>query len=89
MNPDAVVIVGGARTAMAEYAGTPGYGLLAGLSAIELGAHAARGALQRANVIPEQVSQVCFGNVLQSSVDALSVSYTHLPGLRRARSIAV
>jgi acetyl-CoA acetyltransferase family protein len=71
MNSDAVVIVGGARTAMAEYAGTPGYGLLAGLSAIELGAHAARGALQRANVIPEQVTQVCFGNVLQSSVDAL------------------
>ena len=39
-----LVIVGGARTAMAEYAGTPGFGLFQDISALELGAHAAKAA---------------------------------------------
>ena len=34
---DDLVILSGARTAMAEYVGTPGYGKLAGFSALELG----------------------------------------------------
>ena len=57
-----IVIVGGARTAMAEYSGTPGYGLLADLSAIELGAIAGKAALERSQVQPEQVDEVFFGN---------------------------
>jgi len=68
---DEIVIVGGARTAMAEYSGTPGYGLLASLSAIELGAIASTAALERSDVKPEQVDHVFFGNALQTSNDAI------------------
>jgi acetyl-CoA acetyltransferase family protein len=67
----AVVIVSGARTAMAEYSGTPGYGLLKDLSAIELGAIAAKAALERGGVSPEKIDHVVFGNALQTSNDAL------------------
>ncbi len=66
-----IVIVGGARTAMAEYSGTPGHGLLADLSAIELGAIASKAALERSEVQPDQVDQVFFGNALQTSNDAI------------------
>ncbi len=66
-----IVIVGGARTPMAEYSGTPGHGLLASLSAIELGAIASEAALKRSEVKPEQVDQVFFGNALQTSNDAI------------------
>ncbi|HTE05492.1 MAG TPA: acetyl-CoA C-acyltransferase, partial [Planctomycetota bacterium] len=65
------VILSGARTPMAEYVGTPGYGKLAGFSALELGAIAARAALQRSGVKPEQVDHVVMGNVLYTSPDAL------------------
>ncbi len=71
MTSHELVILGGARTAMAEYAGTPGYGKLAGHSALELGAIAGRAALQRTGVKPEQVDHVVFGNVLYTSQDAL------------------
>ncbi len=66
-----LVIVSGARTAMAEYSGTPGYGLLKDLSAIELGAIAARAALERAGVLADRVDHVIFGNAEQTSADAL------------------
>ena len=42
-----VVIVGGARTPMCEYVGTPGFGKFKDLSALELGAHATKAALER------------------------------------------
>jgi acetyl-CoA C-acetyltransferase/acetyl-CoA acyltransferase 2 len=42
-----VVIVGGARTPMCEYVGTPGYGKFKDVSAIDLAAHAAKSALER------------------------------------------
>ncbi len=66
-----IVILGGARTPMAEYSGTPGYGLFKDLSAIELGAIAVRAALERTAVKPEQVDQVFMGNALQTSADAI------------------
>ncbi|MHC4813448.1 MAG: acetyl-CoA C-acetyltransferase [Planctomycetota bacterium] len=66
-----IVIVAGARTAMAEYSGTPGHGLLAGLSAVELGAIAGKAALERSAVEPEQVDHVFMGNALQTNNDAL------------------
>jgi acetyl-CoA acyltransferase 2 len=66
-----IVIVGGARTPMAEYVGTPGFGKFKNISAIELGAHAAKAALARSKVAPESIDHVVFGNVLQSSLDAL------------------
>ena len=48
-----LVIVGGARTPMAEYSGTPGYGKLKGISAIDLAVHATKAALERAGVPAE------------------------------------
>ena len=50
-----LVIVGGARTAMTEYSGTPGYGLCADTGANQLGAHAITAALERAGVEDEGV----------------------------------
>src|SRR5215203_1628802 len=61
-----VFILGGARTPMAEYAGR-----LKDISALELGAIAARAALERTGVKPEIVDHVVFGNVLQTSADAV------------------
>ena len=66
-----IAIVGGARTPMCEYSGTPGYGKLKDLSAIELGAHAAKAALERAKLDPETIQHVVMGNALQTSADAL------------------
>ncbi len=65
------VILGGARTAMAEYLGTPGFGLFADVSAIELGAIATKAALERTGVAAEQIEQVFVGNAEQTSADAL------------------
>ncbi|HEX7879068.1 MAG TPA: acetyl-CoA C-acetyltransferase [Candidatus Eisenbacteria bacterium] len=71
-----VYLVAGARTPMCEYEsskrgdGKPG-GLLAGLSAIELGALAAKEALKRSGVEPSDIDQSIFGNALQTSNDAI------------------
>ncbi len=65
------VIVGTARTPMAEYAGTPGYGAFKDINAMELGAIAGKAALERAQVSPDQVDQVFMGNALQTSNDAI------------------
>ena len=65
MNKD-IFILGGARTPMAEYAGK-----LKDISAIELGAMAARAALTRTGFAPEAIDHVVFGNVLQTSSDAV------------------
>jgi acetyl-CoA acetyltransferase family protein len=51
---------------MAEYAGK-----LKDVSAIELGAIAARAALAKASLPPDSVQHVVFGNVLQTSSDAV------------------
>src|SRR6185503_14867985 len=65
MNNEAF-IVGGARTPMAEYTGA-----LKDVSALELGAIAARGAFQKTAVKPEWVDHAVVGNVLQTSADAI------------------
>ncbi len=64
--PD-VLILGGARTPMTEYV----TGGLRDVSALELGAIAARGAFARTGVKPEWIEHVVFGNVLQTSADAI------------------
>jgi acetyl-CoA acetyltransferase family protein len=56
---------------MAEYAGTPGFGRLRSVSAIDLAAHAARAALQRTGIDPSHVDQTFVGNALQTSRDAI------------------
>jgi acetyl-CoA acyltransferase 2 len=61
-----IYIVGGARTPMSEYTGK-----LKDFSALELGALAARAAMERSGVQPEAVEHVVFGNVLQTSADAV------------------
>src|SRR5687768_14067880 len=61
-----IFILGGARTPMADYTGK-----LKDFSAIELGAIAARAAMERTGVKPEDVDHVVFGNVLQTSSDAV------------------
>jgi len=71
MSKHDLVILGGARTPMAEYSGTPGFGKLAGFTALELGTIATKAALQRSDVKPDQVDHVVFGNVLYTSQDAL------------------
>lgn len=66
-----VVILEGARTPMAEYIGTPGFGKLAPLSALDLGSLATKEALKRAKVSPEEIDHVVMGNVMQTSADAI------------------
>ena len=61
-----IFILGGARTPMAEYTGK-----LKDVSALELGAIAARAAMERTGVAPANIDHVVFGNVLQTSADAV------------------
>jgi acetyl-CoA acetyltransferase family protein len=61
-----VVIVAGVRTGFGTFGGT-----LKDLSATELGAVAARGALARAGVPATDIDHVIFGNALQTSADAI------------------
>jgi len=61
-----VVIIAGARTPMARYTG-----VFSDVSAIDLGVHASKAAVQRAGVDPGEIDHVVFGNVLQTSSDAI------------------
>jgi acetyl-CoA acetyltransferase family protein len=61
-----VFIVDGARTPMIEYNGA-----FADTSAIELGALAGAEALRRSGFAPAEIDHVIFGNVLQTSGDAI------------------
>src|SRR3989441_11455707 len=61
-----VFIVGGVRTPMTEYVGA-----LKDVSALELGAIAARGTFNRTGVRPEWIDHAVVGNVLQTSADAI------------------
>lgn len=61
-----IVVLGGARTPFGTFMGS-----LKDVSAIELGAIAAGEALKRSGVDAKDVDQVVFGNVLQTSKDAI------------------
>ena len=56
-----VVIVSAARTAIGSFGGS-----LAAISAVDLGATAAKGAMERAGIKPEQIDEVIVGNVLSA-----------------------
>ena len=76
MSNQEIVIVSGARTPMAEWiGGKRGDGLaggaLAPVSALDLGAVAARAALERAGLPATEIDHVVMGNALQTSGDAL------------------
>ncbi|MBV9210210.1 MAG: acetyl-CoA C-acetyltransferase, partial [Acidobacteria bacterium] len=61
-----VFILGGKRTPMGEYVGA-----LKDISAIDLGAIAARGALEATQVSPAEIDHTIIGNALQTSGDAI------------------
>ncbi|MEH7226044.1 acetyl-CoA C-acetyltransferase [Bacillus sp. JJ1566] len=60
-----IVLVEGARTAFTEMSGS-----FRAISATDLGLEAAKGAIRKANINPEDIEQVVFANVQQSSKDA-------------------
>ena len=66
MFPTDVVIVAGARTPMARYTGA-----FSDVSAIDLAAHASKEAIRRSGANPAEFDHVIFGNVMQTSGDAL------------------
>jgi len=66
MFPTDVVIVAGARTAMSRYTGA-----FSDVSAIDLAAAASKEAIRRSNVDPADFDHAIFGNVMQTSADAL------------------
>ncbi|WP_035287616.1 acetyl-CoA C-acetyltransferase [Brevibacillus massiliensis] len=85
MNRQEVVLLDGARTAFTGFGGA-----FRDVTAIDLGAAAAREALKRSKVNPEEIDQVVFGNVIQSSNDAIYLGRhiglkagvpKHVPGL--------
>jgi acetyl-CoA acyltransferase 2 len=61
-----VLVLAGARTGFGSFGGT-----LKDLSAIELGAIAAQGALARSGLAAGEIDHVVFGNALQTSADAI------------------
>src|SRR3954463_5657248 len=61
-----VFILGGKRTPMGEYVGA-----LKDISAIDLGAIAARGALEATAVSADEIDHTVTGNALQTSGDAI------------------
>jgi acetyl-CoA acetyltransferase family protein len=66
MFPTDVVIVAGARTPMSRYTGA-----FSDVSAIDLAAHASKEAIRRSGVDPGEFDHAIFGNVMQTSADAL------------------
>jgi acetyl-CoA acetyltransferase family protein len=66
MTLPSVVFLSGVRTGFGAFGGT-----LRDVSATDLGVEAGRAALTRAAVPPERVDHVVFGNVLQTSADAI------------------
>ena len=64
-SPD-VVFLSGKRTPFGSFGGT-----LKGFTATDLGVHAASAALAEADVSPDAVDHVIFGNALQTSSDAI------------------
>ena len=61
-----VVIIDGARTAFTAFGGS-----FKDLSALDLGVAAAKAALERSGVSPEDVDHTIMGNAMQTSKDAL------------------
>src|SRR3954451_23280790 len=61
-----LVLVDGVRTPMAEYNGS-----FAEVSAIDLGAHAARALFAKTGIDPQEIDHTVVGNALQTSPDAI------------------
>jgi acetyl-CoA acyltransferase 2 len=76
-----VVFLAAKRTPFGTYGGS-----LKDLSATDLGVHAARAALAQAGISPERVDHVVFGNVAQTSSDAIYLA-RHI-GLRAGAPVS-
>jgi acetyl-CoA acyltransferase 2 len=61
-----IVLIGGCRTAFGSFGGS-----LKDFTATDLGVFAAKGALERSHIAPDEVEHVIFGNALQTSNDAI------------------
>ncbi len=59
-------ILSGVRTPFAKFMGS-----LSNVSAVQLAAHVTKGVLQKLDISPQEVEHVIFGNVLQTSSDAI------------------
>ncbi len=81
-NDNDVVILAGARTPFGNLGGA-----LADLTATDLGVEAAKAAIERSGVPTEQIDDVVFGNVIQTSADAIYLA-RHI-GLRVGLPIGV
>ena len=68
-----IVLIGGCRTAFGSFGGS-----LKDFTATDLGVFAAKGALERSHVAPEEVEHVIFGNALQTSNDAIYLALARL-----------
>lgn len=77
-----VVVIAGARTPFGNF-----NGVLAGLTATDLAVHAAEAAIARSGVPKERIDDVVFGNVMQTSGDAIYLA-RHV-GLRAGIPIGV
>ena len=66
LNNRDLVLVDGGRTPMAEYNGS-----FADVSAIDLGAHAARALFAKTGIDPQEIDHAVVGNALQTSPDAI------------------
>jgi acetyl-CoA acyltransferase 2 len=77
-----IVVLAGARTPFGNLGGS-----LADLSATDLAVAAASAAIERSGVPPESIDEVVFGNVIQSSADAIYLA-RHV-GLRAGLPVGV
>lgn len=82
LNDTDVVVIAGARTPFGNFGGT-----LAKLTATDLGVAAAEAAIERSGVPKEKIDEVVFGNVMQTSADAIYLA-RHI-GLRAGLGIGV
>lgn len=77
-----IVVVAGARTPFGNFGG-----VLAGFSATDLAVHAAQAAVERSGVPQDRIDDVVFGNVMQTSADAIYLA-RHV-GLRTGIPVGV
>ncbi|MGC2635196.1 MAG: beta-ketoacyl synthase N-terminal-like domain-containing protein, partial [Candidatus Cybelea sp.] len=82
MQDNDIVILAGARTPFGNLGGE-----LASLTATDLAVAAAQEAIERSGVRKEQIDEVVFGNVIQSSADAIYLA-RHV-GLRTGLPVGV
>ena len=77
-----IVLLAGARTPFGNFGG-----VLAGFTATDLAVHAAQAAIERSGVPKERIDDVVFGNVMQTSADAIYLA-RHV-GLRAGIPVGV